>query len=156
MVFSSALWAGDVERRPLTVDDALNMVRLGDVQMSPDGKWVFFSKSELDWKNNRRNKKYFMIPSSGGEAVQYIGDAGGSSFRFSPDGKYLSFKRRVNDSSQIFIMSLSGGEAIQLTRHQNSVDAYKWSTDLKARTEERRPAGETSGSSMWPPKKRSG
>jgi dipeptidyl aminopeptidase/acylaminoacyl peptidase len=113
----------------MTVDDALNMVRLGNVQMSPDGKWVFFSKSELDWAKNKRITKYFMIPASGGEAVQYIGDAGGSSFQFSPDGKYLSFKRTVDKNSQIFMMSLNGGEAIQLTHHKNSINSYKWSPD---------------------------
>jgi len=123
------LCAQDTNRRPMTVDDALNMVRLGDVRMSPDGKWVFFSKSELDWKKNKRRKKYFMIPASGGTAIQYIGDAGGSSFQFSPDGKYLSFKRAVDKNSQIFIMNLSGGEAVQLTHHKNSINSYKWSAD---------------------------
>lgn len=125
----STLGAQEENRRPLTVDDALNMVRLGNVRISPDGKWVFFSKSELDWKKNKRKTKYFMIPSSGGEAIQYISDAGGSSFQFSPDGKYLSFKRRVDKNSQIFIMSLGGGEASQLTHSKKSINSYKWSAD---------------------------
>ena len=70
-----------------------------------------------------------MIPASGGEAVQYIGEKGGSSFRFSPDGKYLAFKRTVDKTSQVFIMNLNGGEAVQLTHHTNSIDSYKWSSD---------------------------
>jgi len=123
------LYSQDAELRPMTVDDALNMVRIGDVRMSPDGKWVFFSKSELDWKKNKRKKKHFMIPASGGEAIQYIGEAGGSSFQFSPDGKHLSFKRSVDKKSQIFIMSLGGGEAVQITHHKNSIESYKWSAD---------------------------
>jgi len=113
----------------MTVDDMLNMVRLGNVQMSPDGEWVFYSKSELDWGKNKRKTTYFMIPANGGEAVQYIGENSGSLFRFSPDGKYLSFKRTVEKTSQIFIMNLKGGEAVQLTHHTNSVDSYKWSPD---------------------------
>ena len=80
-------------------------------------------------KSGKRKAKYFMIPTSGGEAIQYIGDEGGSSFQFSPDGKFLSFKRRVDKNSQIFVMNLSGGEAIQLTQHKNSIDSYKWSAD---------------------------
>jgi dipeptidyl aminopeptidase/acylaminoacyl peptidase len=113
----------------MTVDDSLNVVRLGNVQMSPDGEWVFFSKSELDWEKNKRTTKYYMIPASGGEAKQYIGEKGGRSFQFSPDGKYLSFKRSADKTNQIFIMSLNGGEAIQLTHHKNSIDSYKWSPD---------------------------
>jgi len=125
----SIIYAQDANLRPMTVDDALNMVRLRNVRMSPDGKWVFFSKSELDWEKNKRKTKHFMIPASGGEAFQFIGDAGGSSFQFSPDGKYLSFKRAVDKKNQIFVMRLKGGEAVQLTSHKNSVDSYKWSAD---------------------------
>ncbi len=33
------------EPRPMTVDDALDMVNVGGALMSPDGEWVFFSKS---------------------------------------------------------------------------------------------------------------
>jgi dipeptidyl aminopeptidase/acylaminoacyl peptidase len=113
----------------MTIDDSLNMVRLDDVQMSPDGKLVFFSKSELDWEHNKRITKYFMIPANGGEARPYIGEAGGSEFQFSPDGKYLSFKRSAENTQQIFVMSLKGGEAVQLTHHANGVDSYKWAPD---------------------------
>lgn len=116
-------------RRPMTTDDALNMVRVGRGLMSPDGKWVLFSKSELDWKKNKRKTKYYMISADGGETFQYIGEAGGNSFQFSPDGKFLSFKRSVDKKSQIFIMRTSGGEAVQLTKHKNSVGSYKWSKD---------------------------
>lgn len=130
-LFFGVLYSQDNQLRPMTVDDSLNMVRLGNVQMSPDGEWVFFSKSELDWEKNKRTTKYFMISASGGEAKQYVGEEGGRSFQFSPDGKYLSFKRTNNKTNQIFIMSLNGGEAIQLTNHKNSVDSYKWSPDAR-------------------------
>jgi hypothetical protein len=48
LLFFSVLYPKNDQLRPMTVDDSLNMVRLGNVQMSPDGEWVFFSKSELD------------------------------------------------------------------------------------------------------------
>ena len=40
------------ERRAMTTDDALNMVQVGGALISPDGSWVLFSKSELDWDEN--------------------------------------------------------------------------------------------------------
>jgi dipeptidyl aminopeptidase/acylaminoacyl peptidase len=124
-----SLYSQNDQLRSMTIDDSLNMVRLDDVQMSPDGKLVFFSKSELDWGHNKRITKYFMIPANGGEARPYIGEAGGSEFQFSPDGKYLSFKRSAENTQQIFVMSLKGGEAVQLTHHANGVDSYKWAPD---------------------------
>ncbi|MEE8378717.1 MAG: hypothetical protein V3R45_10110, partial [Candidatus Aminicenantaceae bacterium] len=110
----SPFWAQNTERRPMTTDDALNMASIGSVLLSPDGQWVFYSKSELDWPKNNRKTKYYMISSEGGEPFQYIGEAGGNSFQFSPDGKYFTFKRTVEKNSQIFLMHTAGGEAVQL------------------------------------------
>jgi len=123
------LQAEEKTRRPMTVDDALNMVDVGDALISPDGQWAFFSKSELDWKENKRKSKYFMMPAEGGEAFQYIGEDGGGSFQFSPDGKYFTFKRPVEKKNQLFLMRTSGGEALQLTQHKSSIGSYNWSPD---------------------------
>jgi len=129
--FISLPAAEEVKRRAMTVDDALDMVRIGDVNISPDGKWVFFSKSELDWDKNKRNKKYFMVPSTGGEAFQYIGKEGGSMFQFSPDGLYLAFLRKSEEDQQLFLMRTSGGEAVRLTEHKPGIKYFKWSEDSK-------------------------
>lgn len=125
----SPFFAEEKERRPMTTDDALNMASIGSALLSPDGQWVFYSKSELDWPKNNRKTKYYMMSSEGGEPFQYIGEAGGSSFQFSPDGQYFTFKRTVEKISQIFLMRTAGGEAVQLTKHKNSVGSYKWSLD---------------------------
>lgn len=128
----ATLKAQEPARRPMTVDDGLNMVRVGDALISPDGNWVFFSKSELDWKKNKRKKTYYKISSGGSEAVQFIGEAGGSRFQFSPKGTYLSFLRQVGDkqkANQIFIMRTDGGEAVQLTDHKKGLSRFKWTQD---------------------------
>ena len=129
LLAATSLFAQGSARRPMTVDDVLNMIRIADVLMSPDGEWVFFSESELDWDKNKRKKKYYMIPAGGGEAIQFIGDAGGESFQFSPDGEYLSFLRPVDDNDQVYRMSTAGGEAAKLTDNENGVESYKWSPD---------------------------
>ncbi len=125
------LLAEEKERRPMTTDDSLNMVSISSVLMSPDGEWVFFSKSELDWEKNKRKTKYYKISAQGGEDFQFISEAGGSSFQFSHDGKFLSFKRTVEKVSQIFLMPTSGGEGVQYSKHKNSAGSYKWSPDSK-------------------------
>jgi len=118
-------------KRPFTVDDELNMVRIGSVLMSPDGRQVFYSKTELDWDKNGRKTTYYMVSADGGEPRQYVGDAGGASFQFSPDGKSLSFIRSVEKYRQLFIMSTSGGEAVQYTSHRGGIGSYQWSEDGK-------------------------
>ncbi|MFC1791118.1 S9 family peptidase [Gemmatimonadota bacterium] len=125
--FSAGLQAQEL--RPMTTDDGLDMVRVGNALMSPDGEWVFYSKSELEWGDNKRESTYYLVPSGGGEPFQYIGEEGGSSFQFSPRGTYLSFTRSVNDTTQIFLMRTAGGEGVQLTEHATSVGSYRWSED---------------------------
>jgi len=127
----SFLFAQTSGKRPMTIDDELNMVRVGSVLLSPDGNTVFYSKSELDWKKNKRKSSYYIIPANGGVAKQYIGDAGGGSFQFSPDGTSLSFIRKVDDDGQLFLMSTSGGEAIQYTDHKGGIGSYKWTPNGK-------------------------
>ncbi|MFW6124360.1 MAG: S9 family peptidase [Acidobacteriota bacterium] len=119
------------KRRPMTVDDVLNMVQVRNPLISPDGKWVLFSQSELDWDNNKRKTKYYMVSAEGGEPFQYIGEEGGSDFQFSPDGRFLTFKRKKDENQQIFLMRTSGGEAVVLTEHESSIGDYEWGPESK-------------------------
>ncbi|MDW7761725.1 MAG: S9 family peptidase [Acidobacteriota bacterium] len=123
--------AAETPRRPMTADDALNMVDVGLGLISPDGTWVLYSESVLDWEKNKRETKIYRVPASGGKPIQYIGKDGGDSFRFSPDGQYLAFKRAVDKISQIFLMPTAGGEAVQLTEQKTSIGLFKWAPDSK-------------------------
>ena len=119
------------QKRAMTTDDYLNMVGIGTSLISPDGESVIFGKRTLNWDENTYETKYFYIPAEGGETYQYLGEEGGSSITYSPDGKYLSLKRKVDDTSQVFILPTSGGEAVQLTKHKNNIASYEWSADSK-------------------------
>ena len=107
VMIASTATAQEQEQRPMTTDDGLNMIAVSGALMSPDGEWVFYSRSELDWKENKRKTTYHMISAGGGEAFQYIGEDGGSAFQFSPDGNFLSFRRSVDDKQQLFLMPIS-------------------------------------------------
>jgi dipeptidyl aminopeptidase/acylaminoacyl peptidase len=131
LLIAAVLPAGDAQRRPMTADDALNIVQVADAMITPDGQWAFFSKSELDWEKNKWEKKYYMIPADGGEAFQYIGKDGGSNFQFSPDGKYMAFSRDQEEKQQIFLMRTHGGEAARLTEHKTGVSLFKWAKDSR-------------------------
>lgn len=119
------------QKRAMTTDDYLNMVNLGSSIISPDGELVIFGKSTLNWDENKYETKYYRISSKGENEYQYLGKEGGSDLKFSPDGKYLSLKRSVDEKSQIFLLPTAGGEAVQLTEHKNSIGAYEWSSDSK-------------------------
>jgi dipeptidyl aminopeptidase/acylaminoacyl peptidase len=118
------------ERRAMTTDDALNMTGVGNALLSPDGQWVLFSKSELDWDENERKTTWWRVPADGSdEPYRFIGEEGGSSFAFSPDGRWLSFTRTIDSKRQLFLIRTNGGEALQLSEHETAVGSYAWTDD---------------------------
>ena len=129
IAFVLAVPVAGQEQRAMTTDDGLDMVRVGDAMISPDGSWVLFSKSELNWEENERETTWWRVSAEGGEPYRYIGDDGGGNFQFSPDGSRLAFIRSVDDESQLFLLPTTGGEAVQLTEHETSISSYAWSED---------------------------
>lgn len=119
----------NAQKRAMTTDDILNMTGLGQAMISPDGQSVIFGKSTLDWSENERNTKYYYVPADSGKVFQYLGEEGGSDLKYSPDGEYISLKRTADEKSQLYVMSTSGGEAVQLTEHKTSVGSYEWSAN---------------------------
>jgi len=126
------LSAQEAARRPMTTDDALDMVAVGSATMAPDGTWVLFSKSDLDWKENKRKTTWWRADVDGGEPYRWIGEDGASAPAFSPDGTRLAFTRPVNDTAQIFVMRTTGGEAVKLTAHATAVGRFEWAGDGSA------------------------
>ncbi len=122
----------DVEKKPFTVDDALDMIRVSNPQISPCGKWILFTKRELKWKDNKYESYLWIATTDGGEPYKYTNTPGDSSPHWSPDGKYVTFLRGKGDERQIWIMRTSGGEAIQLTEHKAPIRAFKWTKDSKS------------------------
>lgn len=116
----------------MTTDDGLDLVNLSSVVVSPDGSRVIYGKSELDWAKNKRNTKYQIVNADGQNDYQFIGEEPASSLQFSPDGKYVSLKRKSDKFQQIYLIRTDGGEAVKLTSHTNSVGSYKWSADSKS------------------------
>ena len=133
--------------RAMTVDDALDTTTLGNAVISPDGRLALYSQTKPDWDDNKRETEVYMVPTDGGDAWRYLGDDGGSAFAFSPDGRYLAFLRAAkkkdggsssskskagNDAStQLWWMRVAGGEAVQLTEHDTSIQSFEWMPDSR-------------------------
>lgn len=120
------------QNRAMTTDDVLDMVAITNPVLSPDGSWVLFGRSELDWEENERKTTWYRVPADGGEPYQFVGEAGGSRFTFSPDGSWLAFTRTVDGTAQLFAMRTGGGEAVQVTEHPTAVSDFKWGPDSRA------------------------
>src|SRR6266851_1501871 len=59
--------AGDLAgRRPMTFADLQRMKRVSDPQISPSGKWVMFSVTEVDLEKNSRVNHLWVVPLADG------------------------------------------------------------------------------------------
>ena len=114
--------------RKLQVQDLLSFKLAGDVQMSPGGDQVAFVVSRIEQEKNETKTSIYMA-APGKPAVVFTGGETDNSPRFSPDGSQLAFLSRRSGQSQIWVMSLTGGEARQLTRVQGGVGEFAWAPD---------------------------
>lgn len=119
-------------KRAMTIVDLLEVPRLGDPQLSPDGSQLAYVLSRADWKANKRISHIWRIDSDGANAVQLTnGEDGESSPRWSPDGRSVAFlaKRGGDEHTQVYLLPNTGGEARRLTTHQSDVSSISWAPD---------------------------
>jgi dipeptidyl aminopeptidase/acylaminoacyl peptidase len=114
--------------------DLLNVPRVTDPQLSPDGRQVVYEAAEADWKANKRVSHVWRIGIDGTSLVQMTSGLGEQGARWSPDGTSIAFygKRANGEEAQVYLISNSGGEAKAVTHHDTSVSRLSWSPDGKA------------------------
>ncbi|SEN80909.1 Dipeptidyl aminopeptidase/acylaminoacyl peptidase [Mucilaginibacter gossypiicola] len=122
------------QKKPLKPADVYRIPVVSDPQLSPDGKWVAYSVSDVDTAKDRRVSHLWMQSFDGKESIQLThGDEAASSPRWSPDGKYLSFlsSRDSKTGSQVWLIDRRGGEGAKLTNIKGDLGDYAWSPDGK-------------------------
>ena len=121
--------------RPMGIVDLLNVPRVADPELSPDGREVLYTRAESDWKSGKRILHIWRARIDGGQPVQLTSGAEGEAEpRWSPDGKTIAFaaRRGDNELAQIYLLPDDGGEARPLTMHATAVSDIAWTPDGSA------------------------
>jgi dipeptidyl aminopeptidase/acylaminoacyl peptidase len=129
LVFS--LHAQTSTRRAMTFDDMIKLHRLSGAAISKDGKWVAYSVATPDLDANRSVSNVWIVSASGGDPIQVTQGGHDDSPAWSPDGKTLAFLSARDGNSQVYLLSMEGGEAKKLTRLSTGADLFHWSPDGK-------------------------
>lgn len=117
-----------VSAQTLTFDDLMKIRRVGDPQLSPDGKTVAFTIGDVDKAANKTLTQIYTVSLGGSDLKQITkGDKTSSSPRFSPDGRRIAF----TTGGQIWTMDVSGGDAKQVTKISTGAGSPVWSPDGK-------------------------
>ena len=126
-----AVSAQEATKHPITFDDMIKLHRITEPQVSPDGKWVAYTVAMPDMEANRNASNIWAVPTAGGAAMQLTQSGHDSSPVWSPDGKALAFLSTRSGDSQVYLLSMEGGEAHALTKVSTGADIVKWSPDGK-------------------------
>lgn len=124
-------------KEPVKVTDMLKIKSIAGVNMSKDGSKAVFTVTSIEPDgDNKLEHKYvnhvWMVNTDGHSyPKQLTAKENSSQPVFSPDGKQIAFVRSVDGKSQIFLLPLDGGEAMQLTKNKYGAGSPKWSPDGK-------------------------
>lgn len=121
---------------PVLLTDMLKIKTVSNVTLSLDATKAAFTvtsiegdeKSKIDYKYRTQ---IYTLNTEGKSRPQQLtfGKEGATKPAWSPDGKKIAFNRLVDDKMQVFILSMDGGEAVQITKYKYGSSNPKWSPD---------------------------
>jgi dipeptidyl aminopeptidase/acylaminoacyl peptidase len=124
-------------KRPMTFADLQAMKRVSDPQISPSGKWVLFSVTDVSLEHNTKINHLWAVPLAGGKEHQLTFGPGESNGRFAPDGQTIAFTAN-GPLSRITLAAwndekgtLNEKTARQLTAISTDADGAIWSPDSR-------------------------
>lgn len=114
--------------RGYSIEDLMKVRRVGDPQISPDGRKVAFTIGDVNFDANRTITHIYVVSIDGGSLKQLTeGDRSASSPRWSPDGQKLAY----TTGNQVWVMDSDGDNKKQITKIASGASAPVWSPDSK-------------------------
>jgi len=111
----------------VSFEQILNLKNYTAPVISPDGKTIIFTVRTTDWINNTYDNELW-ISHEGQVPIPLTRTLKGSSMqpRFTPDSRFVSFLADRGEKTQLFIISIYGGEALQVTKEEEGLINYEW------------------------------
>jgi dipeptidyl aminopeptidase/acylaminoacyl peptidase len=127
----ASLAAAQQTAQQFTINDLINVRRVSDPQVSPDGKWIAFTIADTDKAANKRMTQIYTVAVEGGAEPRPLtsGDKSSSSPRWSPDGKRIAFISARD--GQVWVMNADGSAPKKVTNISTGADSPLWSPDGK-------------------------
>ena len=122
------------DKRPMTIEDLFKFKRVAAPQISPDGTFVAYQVTTIDFDVNKSSTAIYVAASDGKTLPRQLLDPKGkkdANPRWSPDGKTILFESTRSGNSQLWSVSSEGGEPKQLTNISAGAANGIWSPDGK-------------------------
>jgi dipeptidyl aminopeptidase/acylaminoacyl peptidase len=128
-------------KHPFTFEDMMKLRRVGEPEVSPDGKWVIFSVVDVNLEANTKTPHVWIVPTSGSGSNErereIIADQDADRPRWASDGKHFAFLSTKEGGSQVWIADFDGttGNVTavnRLTEIATEASGELWSPDGKS------------------------
>ncbi len=120
----------DAKRRPFSIEALYQLKSVGGPVVSPDGKHVLFTVSRFDLAKGESNMDIHVVARDGSGMRRLTRNAKtDTSPAWLPDGRSFVFVSTRENGSQLWRMSIEGGEPEQLTNISTGVSGPKVSPD---------------------------
>jgi dipeptidyl aminopeptidase/acylaminoacyl peptidase len=115
-----------------SIDDVINLKRVGAPAIAPDGRRVAFTLREANWETNAYETEIWIGEAATGQSRQ-VTNARGSSLQpaWSPDGATIAFVSDRDGKRQLYRIAVAGGEAERLTSGEEGVNNFAWAPSGK-------------------------
>jgi acylaminoacyl-peptidase len=122
------------QSRGFTAKDMVNLERISDPQVSPDGRYALYSVRTMNYAANKASMSLWVADLKARMAPRRlaVSDGGVSSGRWSPDGKAIYFiSGRTGGLDQVYRTDVAGESAVQVTSAPFDIGAFKIAPDGK-------------------------
>ena len=125
-----ALVAAVQEPRPMQVADVLALSSVSDPQVSPDGRWVAYVVTKMNFEENLNDADVWVVSVDGGEPVRLTTHVGTDNRpRWAPDSGWVAFLSDRGAQNQVYGIRPDGGEAWQVTDWATDVESFRIASD---------------------------
>jgi dipeptidyl aminopeptidase/acylaminoacyl peptidase len=131
---AAGTWDGAIaaERRPMEPLDMLKIEQLNNPEVSPDGNWLLYERSVLNWKVGRRFTDIHVsrMDGSGARRMTFTEDKSETGAAWSRGSDAIVFlSDRDGPKRQVYRLPLRGGEARKLSNEKPGVRGFQLSRD---------------------------
>ena len=126
------LVAQDNDHKVWTPQLSLQVKRVSDVRVSPDGRRVAYvvATARTEGELSDYLSQIYLSGIDGSDPLQLTaGQESSRSPRWSPNGQWIAFLTSREGSSNVWRIPVDGGEARQLTFEETSISSFEWAPD---------------------------
>jgi dipeptidyl aminopeptidase/acylaminoacyl peptidase len=119
----------------MTFEDMMQMKRLGDTAVSPDGKWLAYSVTTVNLDQNTKTAELWLQKIEGGEPLKVaVAKPGDSGVQFAANGKSILFISPRTGAAQIWLADFDTATGAitherKLSNLDLGIDNAKWTPD---------------------------